>query len=205
MVAHAEHAPAQQAGEHRHVGDADGDHQLPQAGAEQGDEPDREEEAGERQHDVDDAHDRRVGGAAEVAGDGTEQPTGDQGQGHRDDPDEERHAGAVDDPGEHVTAEIVEAEPVLLGRPGAALSSEAIEVGLTRRCLGRQQGSEDSDGDHEADDRQADEGTRVAAQSQQHVATAHRRRRGGLVGRDTDDGRQLADTHAYRILGSISE
>ena len=48
--------------------DADGDHQLPQARSEQGDEPDREQEAGERQHDVDEPHDNRVDDAAEVPG-----------------------------------------------------------------------------------------------------------------------------------------
>ena len=168
--------------------DADGDHQLPQTRSEQGDEPDREQEAGERQHDVDEPHDHRVDDAAEVPG-------------------ERRRAVLLPRaPGatETIATMSETRAPKMIrdntSRPRASSPSQWSAVGpgqqrpprrsryaATRRRLGCEERREQGDDDHEADDAGADEGAGVAPQPQQDVAAADRRRGRRLVERRADD------------------
>ena len=113
-----EDRPAQQAREDRDLRDADGDHDLTRPGPSIGDDPDREQQARDREHDVHQPHDHAVDDAAEVAGDRAEEQPDRQADGDRDDADQQRVARAVDDARELVAAELVEAEPVLRRRAG---------------------------------------------------------------------------------------
>ena len=60
VLALREHGAPQETREDRDVDDADRDHHLEEAGPEQGDDPDRHQEAGNRQHDVDEPHRARL-------------------------------------------------------------------------------------------------------------------------------------------------
>ena len=82
----------------------DRDHDLDEARAEHRDDPDREQQAGDREHDVHQAHDDGVDPAADVAGDRAEHEPDREADGDRDDADQQRVAGAVDDARELVAA-----------------------------------------------------------------------------------------------------
>ena len=62
------HRSAGQAGEVRLQHEGDGQHGVEQAGPEDGHQHQRQEQGGERQDDVHDAHDQRIDPAAEIAG-----------------------------------------------------------------------------------------------------------------------------------------
>ena len=93
---------------------------TPVAAAQDADDDDRDEQARERVHEVDPAHDHGVDDPAEVAGEQPEQAA-DQ---HRADGDHRRPddagAGADQQAGEDVAAEVVRPEPVLAARPADA-------------------------------------------------------------------------------------
>ena len=112
-LAHAQERATQQAREDRHVEDRDGEGDLRHSLAEEGDDGDREQETGNGQHDVDAAHDHRVGLAAEVARDRADSCAEGNADDHRQRRDPEGETRPEDDPGEHVLALHVRAEPVL--------------------------------------------------------------------------------------------
>jgi hypothetical protein len=70
--------------------------------------------AGDRQQRVDQPPEHRVDPAAEEAGEQPDQAAGEQADADRHQGGAHRRAGAVDDPGELVAAEVVGPEPVLL-------------------------------------------------------------------------------------------
>ena len=79
---------------------------------ERGDNKDDEDEAREGDADIDDALDEHVEPTAEVSGGGAKDGSDDGTNGDHAETDEDGRAGAVDDAGVQVTAELVGAEPV---------------------------------------------------------------------------------------------
>ena len=78
----------------------------------------------QRRHDreqLDDAHRHPVEAAAEIAGHRAERQADQQAEERGREADAQRHAGAIDDAGEEIAAEVVDAEPVLRRRGRRAL------------------------------------------------------------------------------------
>src|SRR5919204_608907 len=183
VLALREHGAAEQPREDRDVHDPDRDHDLVQAGVQDGDDPDREEQAGDRQHHVHAAHDQRVDEAADVARDRAEDEADREADRDRDDPDDEREPRAVEDPAVHVAAQLVDAEPVLVRRPGAAAARDQEQVLLLRR-VGREQRRERRRDDEDQDEDGAEDRRGVAHEPPERVAPepAGRRLERDLVG-----------------------
>lgn len=121
---------------------------------------DGEDQLGKREDDVDDAHDQRIGPAAEITRDHAEQDADRQRDGENGDGDQQRDAGADDQPAEDVAAELVTAQQVVRRwcRPGREQVSLLVAIGRQDR---REKGHED---DEQHDDR-ADHGVAVAAEA----------------------------------------
>ena len=100
------------AGVEREVHDRGGEDDVLHGVAERRDDAHGEHEQRERHDGVGDAADDAVGPAAEEAGGDAGQSAHQEHQGDRGDRDEEVEPGGDDDPAEHVTAELVGAEPV---------------------------------------------------------------------------------------------
>ena len=189
---------AKEPGEDRYLRHPDGDHDLPEPLPEDRDQPDREEQPRNREHDVGAAHDHRVHPAAEVAGQCAEEGAETEADGRGDEPDQQRVARAVDDAREHVPTLLVEPERMLGRRPGAADSTEAIQVAdlwILRRHPRREEGHEEEDrDDHEADDRAG-----VVPEAAPRLVPEAARR---LELKPSCFG--FSDAHETRILGLIS-
>ena len=139
-------------------------------GPEHRDDPDREQQARDREHDVRQAHDHAVDGPADVAGDRRRGRSRPRGRPTTETiADQQRVAGAVDDPRELVPPERVDPEPVVERGARAAAAAEPREV-LDARILRRDQRREDRDEDEGPDEREADDRGRVAAQPAPGVA-----------------------------------
>ncbi len=159
-----DHRAAQQPREDRDVHDADRDHHLPQTRAEHRDDRDREEQAGDGQHDVHHAHHDRAGPASDVAREGPEERADREPDRDRDDADQQRVARAVDDPAEDVAPLEVEAEPMFHARR-LRLEDPVHEIDVVRRMARRDQRGEQGADHEDADDRRTDEGTPVVRQA----------------------------------------
>ena len=72
-IAHRQRFGARDAGIGRPGGDGDGEHRILDAGAERGDEGQRQDQLGKGEKDVGDAHQDRIDPAAGIAGDGADQ------------------------------------------------------------------------------------------------------------------------------------
>ena len=182
VVPLGEDRAAHQPREDRHLRHADRDHDLEDAGTEHRDDPDREQQAGDREHDVRQAHDHAVDDPADVARDRAEHHADREADRDRDDADQERVARAVEDPRELVAPLLVDSEPVLGRRAGAAASAESREI-ADARILGREERREEGADDEDPDDREADQRSRVPAQARPGVApetSASRARAGSL-------------------------
>src|SRR5438445_118265 len=143
---------ADHARDRRRAPDADGDRRVDDAGAERGDDRDRQQKVREGEQDLDPPHDRRVEPPTGEARDAAERAAGHDRDGGRERPDEERHTRAVDHPREDVAAELVRAEEVLGVRARALLEERLLDGILRReeRCRRRDQ-------DEPGDERQAEE------------------------------------------------
>ena len=128
VVPLAEDRAAHQPREDRNLRDADRDHDLEEAGTEHRDDADREQQAGDREHDVGQAHDHVVDDPADIARDRAEHHADREADGDRDHTDQEREAGPVEDPRELVAPLLVDPEPVVGRRAGAAAPSEPREI-----------------------------------------------------------------------------
>ena len=142
----AEHAASRDAG----VADPPrkGEHgdQVSDPGAEDGHDREAEENRWKRELDVRDAHQEIVPHTAVVsAEDSDERPEG-GGQHDGARPDEERHAGAVDDAAENIPSELVRPEPIHVSRAPRKRRGEAVDDILTvrihRHQMGGQQGQD---------------------------------------------------------------
>ena len=88
------------------------EHDVHHALAEQGEDHQRDEDRGEGQLQIDQAHDRGVGAAADIGGEQPERRADDAGDDRGADADAEGDAQAVEDAGQHVAALVVGAERV---------------------------------------------------------------------------------------------
>ena len=113
---------------------------------------DGEQVDGKGEDQIHDPHDGRVGAAAVVSGDHSQRHPHEQGQQHRRHADDQRDPRAVDDAGEHVTAELVGAQRIV---PARCLGGDRLVVdgGMVRG----QHVGEDRDDQQHGDDRHADE------------------------------------------------
>ena len=140
-----------QAGEGRPAGDGQRGDQGAVAGAEDGDQEQGDDHVGEADQHVDGAHHQLVEPAAPAGGEGPDDDarhgTDDQGDGG----DRHREPAAPHQPGQHVPAEVVGAEPVLAGGAGQPVGQV-----LGRRVVGgdprgEQQDQQDRREQHDAD------------------------------------------------------
>ena len=137
--------------------------------AEHRDDADREQEPGNGEHDVGEAHDHAVDEPADVARDRAEDHSDGEADRDRDDADQQRVAGPVDDARELVSPERVDAEPMVERRAGQQLHAEPREI-LEARILRREQRREDGDEDEHAHQREAEQRTAVPAEPRPRVA-----------------------------------
>jgi hypothetical protein len=138
-------------GEDGRVDDADGHHGGRQAGAEDARDGDDQDDAGEREHHIDEASGQGVYDAETVAGDETQRPAQGEGDPHRHDAHLERDARAVDDPAKHVSAELVGAEEVTAARREKAFGRlrRRVERGDERGGQGEREECADQDDPHQ--------------------------------------------------------
>ena len=129
---------ADEAGEHRHGDDGDGDDHVARARAEECDQGEGEDQGRKGEHDVHRAHHDALGPTADVTGDEAEQTADGGGDDRRDEGDEQRDARAVRHPGEEVTTERVGPEPVIAARSGAGVARVGGERVLERQHVDEQ-------------------------------------------------------------------
>src|SRR5260370_641219 len=110
-LARGEEDAAHQARHPRHLGDGDREDDVLDAGAGQRHQRDRDQDRGDRHQPVHDPHDDRIDPAGEPGDDPDQEaePGAERGDA---DPDDQRHAGAVDRPAVDVAAQHVGAEPI---------------------------------------------------------------------------------------------
>ncbi len=209
-----EHGAADDPGEDGRDRDPDRDHRVRSRRAEEAGDDDCEHKAREREEDVDDAHQQRVGDAPPVAAEEPDRRAEHEGDPHRGHRHLQRHLGAVDDPRERVATELVRAERMRPRRP------DERRVGRRVRIECPYVRAEQGDEDREADDAGADEAERVPPTvGERGPAARHRepraRNAGGLVRRREPEVGRLADQvmrlgkvvrlrHEGEIRGSIT-
>src|SRR3990172_3129194 len=136
----------------------DDDDDIPEAGPEHADHRDRQQDERERQLDVGQAHEHVVHPPAEVAGDEPDGHPAGPRNGHRGAPDQERDAGAVDDPRQDVASQGV--GPQQVHPPRGVLPArrpEPMDEVLLQGIEGRDQRRDDGAHDDDEDDRQAEQ------------------------------------------------
>jgi hypothetical protein len=154
------------------------------------DDPNRQEQARDREHDVHHAHDRRVDEAADVTGDRAEDESDRKPDPNGDNPDQQRHAGAVHDPREEIAPEEVDAEPVL-GRGAGTAAVRDLQQVLLDRIVSGDPRREDRAGHEDEDEDEAGDCAGIAEQAVEGVTPEPARR----VALDFN-GFDLGDTHA---------
>ena len=112
-VAHAGGDALGDAGDLRHEHDGQRDDGVDDAGAERAGDRDRQQHRGKGVEHVDGAHDRGVELAADIAGDEAERGADHEGEDHGQNADEQRQPPAIDQPRQHVAAELVGAERIV--------------------------------------------------------------------------------------------
>ena len=147
LFANREHRASHQAGVARDRGHADRNHDVGDAGPQGGDDHEGEEDAGEGQHGIDNAHEDGVHRAPVVAGNEAQRGSQHGPDGDADEAEDERHAGTVDHTAEDVPAETVGAEPEV-GRGSLAGAGDGGQriVGCAEGCEDREQHPTGQDG-----------------------------------------------------------
>ena len=176
---HRERCPTREPDEDRRRRYADRDHCVGEARSEECGERDREDQERAGEERVGHARDQHVDLAAGIAGQQSHRHADRKRDKHRQHACLERRAGAEDDAGQHVAADLVGAEPVRRTR----CLAHRREIGRDRivrrdercKCGNRHEGG---------DDRERDGGRRTAQQPSQRMRAARGCRAGG-----DDDGR----------------
>jgi hypothetical protein len=114
-MAQRHHLRPGDAGEARYAGDADGDQRRALAAAEHRDQSHGEENVRQCEQHVDAAHQQRVAPVAIEAGDQSDRDADQRRDQDGAEGGDQRGAGAIDDAGEDVAAELVSAKPGLGG------------------------------------------------------------------------------------------
>src|SRR5512143_2120687 len=131
-VLERERVPADEPREGRDAEDGDGDDHVRHAATEDRDDADREQDPGEREQHVADAHDDPVGPALVEAGDQSEHGADERPVGDRDEAGGERDPRTHQDPAEDVAAERIDAEEVLPRRRRVEPVVVEIRLGVVR-------------------------------------------------------------------------
>ena len=147
-----ERLSARQPDEHRRRRDADRDHRVGQARAEERGERDREDQERAGEQRVGHPRDQHVRHAARVAGEQSDRHADRQRDQHRHDAGEQRRARAEDDARQHVAADLVGAEPVR-GARRLADRVAARRERIVRRDDARRERHDDEAGDDDEADR----------------------------------------------------
>ena len=134
---HGEHLRPREADEHGRGRDADRDHRVGEAGAQERREGDGEDQEGTGEHRVGDARDQHVGPLAEIARERADGHADGKRDGDRDDAGQERGARAPDHAREHVAADLVGSEPVLPPRAPCGSRSSSSRADRTARSTAR--------------------------------------------------------------------
>ena len=122
------------------AGEADGDEDVREAGAQHRHDQDHEQQARERVHHVDEASEDQVGPPAHVARQRADRHAHDHDDHLRAEPDQHRHSGAVDHPGEQVATELIGAQGIRAG--GRLVEAAEVRLGVRKR---REEIGEDRD------------------------------------------------------------
>ena len=125
LVLDGQHRGAHDPREGRNIGNTDGQHHVGDTGAHGRHQGDGQQNAGDRQKDVHDAHDDVIYPTAAIAGDSAQQAAHHGGDGDGDKGHRQGDPGTVDDAGQNVPAHLVSAQPVL-GRGGLELQRRAL-------------------------------------------------------------------------------
>ena len=151
-LSHGENLRADQAGVADPPGDGECENQVSDARAHEGDERDREQDAGQGEEGVGDVNvEDGVGGSSVEAGEAAEQETNRERESDNGDSDGERDARAEEDAGKSVTAKFVGAE-----RMGGRRSEHAsVEIERGGTVPGEQRGK---DGGEDEEQEQEDPG-----------------------------------------------
>ena len=157
-VLFGKHRSADEAGEVGLKHQGDGQHGVEQAGAEDRHEDECQQQAGEAQDQIHDAHDDDIDPAAEIAGEEAEDDAAHHRDGDHHRADQQRIAGAIDEAREQVTANRVGAEDVAgvaAGLPDRGQEERGLVLLFGQ--MGGEERGEDGDQhqqheDHEADD-----------------------------------------------------
>ena len=112
---HGQDLPPDHARVHDPAGRRQTDDDVAQPEADDGVDGEGQEDEGEGELDVGDAHEDRARPAAEETGQQPQESADERGEQHRAEADEERHARAVEHPREQVAPELVGAEEVARG------------------------------------------------------------------------------------------
>src|SRR5919198_1694645 len=192
---------AQKPGEDRDIRYPDRDHDLKETGAEHGDDPDRQQETGNGEHDVHQSHDHGVDEPAHVACRGPEHHPDGQARGDGDHADQEREPRSVEDARELVATQLVDAEPVMSRWPRAAPAGNLREI-LSPRIEGRDDGRQERNGDEGGDERESDKRSWIPTQDRPGVAPEPARGfelnlRGLELGYRHDEGSLAADAATW--------
>jgi hypothetical protein len=110
LYLHAQHGGARQPRVQRHLGDADREHGVAEAGTEDRDDHDGQQQGGERHEHVHGAHQRAIRPAARPRRQGAERNAAEHREADRHEADGERDARAPDRARQHVAAQAVGAE-----------------------------------------------------------------------------------------------
>src|SRR4029079_6001462 len=114
LLLHRQRRGARHARKSREERDRPHRHDVPEAAAEYGGNKNRQQKFGKREQEVNQPADEPVEDAAEPARGEAEDRAEEGGEGRRQDPEDQRIARAPDHAREHVAAEEVGAQPVLL-------------------------------------------------------------------------------------------
>ena len=166
-----QHLVADEAGVARPADDPHRDEHVADAGPERGDDRDDENVDREGDDQVEEPHEHGIDPPVH-AGKNAKNRADDEGRDHRHEAELEIDRGAVDDAGEHVTAEIVGAEPVRRARRVQRLAETE-----GRRALRQHEWASDRDNDRRNEHREPDdERARQPAAARRSELSGRRRR-----------------------------
>ena len=163
-----DHLGADQAGVGNPIHQGQGDVIADEAGLQHGDDGDDQDEIGKGDGDVENAHQHRIGAAAEISGQKADGRADDEGSRHPEERHLEIDPGGIDEAGEEIAPEAVGAEPMRLTR-----RLQRMDEIQGDGVVVRQDGADE--GDHQPEQHDADPRDERGRQLRQPAAALHRR------------------------------
>ena len=142
-------------------GDGDGDDRILDSRPQRRDEGQRQNQPGEGQEDVGDAHQRHIHPATKIARRGAHQQADGRGDDRHQHHHHQRQARAIDDAAEDIARQIIRAHQM---GPGGRQQPFGAQIAAQQRIIGRDKGREDRDQDQRQDDGKPHHRQTVAAQ-----------------------------------------